>query len=187
MYNFDVKRLYSDVIYIIESLDGLVSKSTLNRRKYIHFLDTIKECYEDKNKIKCAKNAEILKQLVNCQKCKCFNCNKECITDGCNRCEPDAGGHVALCDNDIITVYHFKHKSFKLKSNKLKNIETYQVLAIIQDIKYNEYFIVLNSNKKKYIAYYYPEVSGDTFGEIKSIDDFNFAIKAFEDSEVESV
>lgn len=61
MYNFDVKKLYFDVIYIIELLDGFVSKSMLNRRKYIYFLDIIKECYEDKNKIKCVKNLEILK------------------------------------------------------------------------------------------------------------------------------
>lgn len=185
MYNFDVKKLYADVVYIIESLDGIVSKSTLNRRKYIHFLDAIKECYDDKSKIKSAKNTEILKQLANCQKCKCFKCDKECITDGCNRCEP--GGFVAMCDNDTVTVYHFKNKSFELKSNKLSNIETYVVLAIIQDVKYNEYFIVLHSKEKKYIAYYYPEIGGDTFGEIKSIDDLDFAIKAFEDSEVESI
>lgn len=184
MYNFDVKLLYADLVYVIDSLDGIVSKNTLNRRKYIHYLYTVKECFDNKDKIKSKKNLEILTQLVNCQKCKCFRCDKECITDGCNRCEP--GGLVFQCDNDISTVYHFKDKTFTLKSNKLKRTDTYQVLAIIQDVKYNEYFIVLSSNEKKYIAYYYPEVGGDAFSEIKDIEDFNFAIKTFEESEVSS-
>lgn len=183
MHNLDVKKLYADIVYVMESLNGLISEKTLKKRKYIHYLNTVKECCDDKNKINFEENAEILRQLNNCQNCKCFNCDKECITDGCNRCEPD--GLVVQCDNNESTVYHFKNKTYKLKSNKLKSIETYRVLAIIQDIKYNEYFIILGLGKKKYVAYYYPEVGGDSFSEIKDIEDFNFAIKVFEDSEVE--
>lgn len=180
--NFDIKRLYSDIVFAMESLDGFVSEDTLNRRKYIHYLNIVKECAEDRDKMKSKENAEILKQLINCKPCKCFTCNKSCNTDGCNRCE--IGGIVAQCDNNISAVYHFTNKIFKLKSNKLKNTENYQVLAIIQDIKYKEYFVVLRLGEKKYVSYYYPEVGGDNFGEIKDIEDFNFAIKVFEDSEV---
>ena len=182
MDNFDVKKLYSDIVFAMESLDGLVSEDSLDRRKYIHYLNIVKECCENKDKIKSKENTEVLREIANCKKCKCFNCNKECITDGCNRCEP--GGMVAQCDNDISTVYNFTLKTFRLKSNKLRSTASYEVLAIIQDIKYQEFFVVLRLGQKKYLAYYYPEVGGDTFSEIKDIEDFNFAIKAFEDSEV---
>lgn len=184
MDNFDVKRLYSDIVFAIESLDGLVNEETLNRRKYVHYRNIVKECSDDRDKIKSKENTEILKQLTNCPKCKCFKCNKDCNGDGCNRCEP--GGIVTQCDNDVSIVYHFTNKTYKLKSNKLRSTANYQVLAILQDIKYKEYFAVLRLGEKKYVAYYYPEVGGDTFSEIKDIEDFNFAIKVFEDSEVSS-
>ena len=180
--NLNVKKLYSDIIFAMESLDGYVSDETLDRRKYIHYLSIVKECCEDDNKIKSKEDTEILRQLVNCQKCKCFKCDKECIADGCNRCESD--GMVSQCDNNISTVYCFSNKTFKLKSNKLRSTKEYKVLAIIEDLEYKEFFVVLLFDKKKYVAYYYPEVGGDTFSEIKDIEDFNFAIKVFEDSEV---
>ncbi|PRR82619.1 hypothetical protein [Clostridium vincentii] len=182
MNDFNTKKLYSDIIFAMESLNGFVSKETLNRRKYIRYLNIVKECSENKDKINFKNNKEILAQLSNCQKCKCFNCDKECSAEGCNRCEP--GGMVSQCDNKIATVYHFSDKTFQLKSNKLRSSATYKVLAIIEDIEYKEFFVVLSLGKKKYISYYYSEIGGDTFSEIKDIEDFNFAIKVFENSEV---
>lgn len=182
MDNLSVKKLYSDIVFALESLNGFVSDDTLDRRKYIHYLSIVKECSEDSNKMKSKENMEILGQLANCQKCKCFKCDEECNSDGCNRCEP--GGMVTYCENNISTVYYFSNKTFKLKSNKLRNTKEYKVLAIIEDIEYKEFFVMLLLDKKKYVAYYYPEVGGDTFSEIKDIEDFNFAIKVFEDSEV---
>ncbi len=182
MGSLNLKKLYSDIVFEMESLNGFVSEDTLSRRKYIHYLNIVRECSDDKDKIKSEENIEILRQLANCQKCKCFKCNKECNADGCNRCEP--GGMVVQCDNTISTVYDFTRKTFKLKSNKLKSTANYQVLAIIEDIEYKEFFVVLRLGNKKYLAYYYPEVGGDTFSEIKDIEDFNFAIKVFENSEV---
>ena len=182
MDSYNTEKLYSDIVFTIESLNGFVTQDTLNRRKYIHYLDVVKECCEHKDKIKSKENTGILTELANCQRCRCFTCNEECNADGCNRCEP--GGMVIQCTNNISTVYHFSNKTFNLRSNKLRSTANYKVLAIIEDIKYKEFFLVLLLDEKKYLAYYYPEVGGDTFSEIKDIEDFNFAIKVFEDSEV---
>jgi len=182
MENYDVIKLYSDIVFELESLKCFVKADTLDRRKYIHFLNIVQECAQDPGKIKFQRNADILRELINCQKCKCFKCTEECIAGGCNRCEP--GGLIVKCDNEISTVYNFSNKIFSLISNKLRSIANYKVLAIIEDIKYKQFFIVLLLDEKKYVAYYYPEVGGDTFSEIKAVEDFNFAIEIFEDSEV---
>ena len=182
MDNSAIKKFYADIVFARESFEGFVSEDSLNRRKYIHYLSIVEECSNHLAKIKSKENIEVFNELANCQKCKCFKCNEECTSDGCNRCEP--GGMVVQCDNSISTVYYFTNKTFTLKSNKLKSTSTYKVLAVIQDIKYKEFFVVLLLDEKKYVAYYYPEVGGDSFSEIKDIEDFNFAIKTFEDSEV---
>ena len=69
MDNLNVKKLYS---YIIFAIDGFASEDTLDRRKYIHYMNIVKECSEDCSKLKLKDNVEILKEIAKCQKCKCF-------------------------------------------------------------------------------------------------------------------
>ena len=71
-----VKKLYADKVFAMDPLDGFVSMDTLNRRKYIQYVNIVKECSENRNKLNLKQNEEMFRELANCQQCQCFNCQK---------------------------------------------------------------------------------------------------------------
>ena len=102
--------------------------------------------------------------------------------EGCNRCEPGCGSSIQECDNKTVSVYGIKNKTIPLTENSTGKTKVYPVLSIILDQEYKQLYIVLDNNPDKLILYYYPNPSGDTYGEITDMEDMNFAIKAFEES-----
>lgn len=203
----DYGKLYADVIFALEKLDGFVTKEELLKRKFYENLPTL-EAYiklvkdaeiEQNSKGKLAKlfasnsqekiledfkqeNYEKLERTRNCVNCECINCLSECVMEGCNRCW--LGGKVASCDKKTTCVYTFKNKKIELNNDKTGETDMYNVLSIVQDKEYNQLFIIIELSGEKYVLYYYPGISEDTYGEISDVEDFNFALGAFEKVQV---
>lgn len=196
-------KLYADVIFALEEIEEFVPKEQLRARKFVEYLPVLKEYLElikntdrdnkgksmlgklfnggnDLDKIKEYKeaNLEKLQQIKSCTSCKCLNCASECIMEGCNRCEKS--GRVAKCDKKTSCVYTFSDKHLELSNDKTGEIATYKVLSIVQDREYNQLFIIIENSEEKFVLYFYPGISEDTYGEISDVEDFNFAIGAFE-------
>lgn len=202
----DAGKLYSDIVFALEEIEDYVPKEQLNERTYVKNLKTLEEYV---NMIKEAKidnhskgtfekifssnndvkeklqqfkneNFEKFNKLRNCVKCKCFKCTNECIMEGCNRC--DNSGTIASCDKKLTCVYVFKNKHLELTNDKTGRTDMYNVLSIVQDKECDKLFIIIEGHGEKFVLYYYPGISEDTYGEITDVEDFNYAIEAFENA-----
>lgn len=200
----DYGKLYSDVIFALEEIEEFVPKEQLAERKFIEYLpvlktylDMLKNTEVDNNSRGTfgklfhshssaeetiegfkAQNFDKLNQIRSCISCKCLTCPSECIMEGCNRC--DKSGRVAKCDKKTTAVYTFTNKKLELNNNKTGENDIYNVLAIVQDKGYNQLFIIIELRGEKFVLYYYPGISEDTYGEISDVEDFNFALNAYE-------
>ena len=200
----DNGKLYSDVIFALEEIEEFVPKEQLSDRKFVEYLPVLKtyldmlQTAEVDNNSKGTfgkffrsnssegavlenfktQNLHKLNQIRSCVKCKCLTCPSECIMEGCNRC--DKSGKVAKCDKKTTAVYTFTDKKLELNNNKTGENDTYNVLAIVQDKGYNQFFIIIELRGEKFVLYYHPGISEDTYEEITDVEDFNFALKAYE-------
>jgi len=199
----DYGKLYADVILSLEEIEDFVPSEQLRERKFVEYLPTLKT-YIDilKNtqidnhskgtfakifgnsdsqdsvirKFK-AENVEKFEQVRSCVNCKCLTCSNECIMEGCNRCEKS--GRVAKCDKKTTCVYTFTAKELSLTNDKTGEDNIYNVLSIVQDKEYNQLFIIIELNREKFVMYFYPGISEDTYGEISDVEDFNFALNSY--------
>ena len=204
----DSGKLYADVIFPLEEIEEFVPKDQLLERRFVEYLPALKTYVEmvknaqidnrgksvfgkifggnnsEQDKIVKLKqdNEEKFEQLRSCISCKCITCPSECMMEGCNRCEKS--GKVAKCDKKTTCVYTFTAKSLQLTNNKTGELALYDVLAIVQDKEFNQLFIIIELYNEKFVLYFYPGVSEDTYGEITDVEDFNFALKAYEQVEV---
>ncbi|MBC8059410.1 MAG: DUF1292 domain-containing protein [Clostridiaceae bacterium] len=204
----DYGKLYADVIFALEEIEEFVPSEQLRERKFVEYLPTLK-AYMDilKNteidnhtkgvfakvfgnsdsqaavieKFK-SENVEKFDQIRSCVNCKCLTCSNECIMEGCNRCEKS--GRVAKCDKKTTCIYTFTNKELQLTNNKTGEDSLYNVLSIVQDKEYNQLFIIIELNREKFVLYFYPGISEDTYGEISDVEDFNFAFSAYEQAEL---
>ena len=200
----DSGKLYSDVIFALEEIEAFVPRERLNQRKFVEYLPVLKTYSDmlkkaavdnnnkgtfgklfhshssDKSILEDFKNKNLDKidQIKCCVTCKCLTCPSECIMEGCNRC--DKSGRVAKCDKKTTTVYTFANKCLQLNNVKTGEDDLYKVLSIIQDKEYNQLFIIIELRGEKFVLYYYPGISEDTYGEITDTEDFNFALSAYE-------
>jgi len=200
----DSGKLYSDVIFALEEIEAFVPRERLNQRKFVEYLpvlktysDMLKKAEVDNNNKGTFrklfhshssdesiledfknKNLDKIDQIKCCVTCKCLTCPSECIMEGCNRC--DKSGLVAKCDKKTVAVYTFTTKKLDLNNDKTNESDTYDVLAIVQDKSYNQLFIIIELRGEKFVLYYYPGISEDTYGEISDVEDFNFALNAYE-------
>lgn len=200
-----LEALYADTVFTIEGLDGFVEKSTLERRTFIRgvrplreIMDLSKRLEEDTSggfldKLRgagketehklisgMAEGSSMFKQMEACRECVCFKCPRDCDMAGCDRCQPGCGSHIVNCDNKTVSVYRFGHKVIPLTENSTGVTRDYPVLALVLDKKYNQLFLVLEDGAEKLVLYYYPNPSGDTYGEITDMEDLDFAIRSFE-------
>lgn len=203
----EYKKIYTDIIFALDEIKPFVDDKTLNKRKYIKIIADLKkyikmlEDHQRKEKKRTfinkifssnenslyqieqfkAENTKKFNQLKDCSKCKCFNCTLDCKMESCNRCEPS--GKVKSCDNKTNSVYVFKDKKIYLANDRTGETNLWSVLGIIQDLEYNQYYIIVELKDEKMVLYYYPGISEDEFGEISDIEDFNFAIECFENAQ----
>lgn len=200
------KECYKDAVFAVDDAQDFIPKEILNQRKYVKYIDSIKSYIDlgeaalseenkrgfiskiigtstsmdlvDKFEIDNA-IGEKLEQIKICSKCACFKCARDCRMESCNRCETGCGCHISSCDNTT-SVYLIRNKKLELHNDKTDKLEIFNVLGIVQDLQYTTFYIVLELNGEKVILYYYPGISEDTYGEIKDVEDFNFAYKAFD-------
>jgi hypothetical protein len=204
----DSGKLYADVIFALEEIGEFVPKEQLQERKFVEYLPVLKRYIDmlkdaeidnhDKgvfgklfswNNSQSAviekfklENVEKFDQIRSCVNCKCLTCPSECIMEGCNRCEK--GGRVAKCDRKTTCIYTFTGKKLHLTNNKTGEPNVYNVLSIVQDKEYDQLFIIIELNGEKFILYFHPGVSEDTYEEISDVEDFNFALNSYEQIEV---
>jgi len=200
-----LKKVYADIMFALDEIEPFLAKEELNRRRYYLLLSTLKsyldlyqkDAVEDSNRGFFGKlvnkdsiydeqlrefrrtNADKLSKLNLCSRCQCLKCLKICAMEGCNRCDPKA--YLIDCDNATKSVYFVEGKSLPLTDDRGVDA-IYTVLAYIVDKEYNQFYIVTEVNGEKKIFYLYPSTNGDTYGNITDADDFNFAVRAFEEA-----
>lgn len=196
------KELYSTLIFGIDDIDDFLEKSDLDRRKCIKLLPVLNEYKgllqkaleetKDETQVPASlhqfrtEHFEELEKLKDCAKCKCLNCARDCNMAGCERCDPSFRCKITSCDNKTAAVYDFDDKWIDLINNDTGVNERLKVLAVIQDLEFDQLYIILKRENDKLIMYYYPSIDEDTYGEITDSDDMDFAVKAFENQYVNS-
>jgi len=205
---FDSGKLYADVIFPLEEIEEFIPREQLLERKFVEYLPALKTYVDmlkaaevdnrskgvfgkifggDKSKQESIErfkenNYEKFEQLRGCVSCKCITCPTECMMEGCNRCEKS--GKVSKCDKKTTCVYTFTERTIDLTNDKTGEPAEYNVLSIVQDKEYNQLFIIIELDTEKYVLYFNPGVSEDIYGEITDVEDFNFALKAYEQVEL---
>lgn len=200
-------KVYVDINYAVDNISPFLDKNTLENRKYVHKLKTLKEYMDllqqtetdekrdgflgflndssriDKlNNFKYA-NRENLNQLEKCKSCVCLNCTADCKFDGCMGCRQ--GSHIEKCDHKKINVTLHDNFSLELNNDNTGRVDQYKVLATMQNPELDRKYIMIRNlrTNEKFILYYYPGISEDTYGEITDSEEFDFVVSTFEGTE----
>ncbi|URZ18198.1 DUF1292 domain-containing protein [Clostridium felsineum] len=202
------EKIFSDISFTINDISDFLDKPTLNNRKYVTRISVLSKYIElldsanleskksgflgnllGNNKyidlVQSYKNDHIsdFTQLESCSKCACLNCTSECKFDSCNGCS--SGKTVAYCDHKRTNVVLWKNKVLNLTNNATGSDDRYSVLALVQDALEDKRYILIENlmNSERFILYYTPGISEDSYGEITDEKDFNFAASAYENLE----
>lgn len=199
--------IYVDVNYAIDSITPFLDKKNLEDRKFVTRLPVLKRYMEliqstenesskggflklfsnDKYKDLLERykrdNKEELEQLERCRDCACLNCTAVCKFDGCLGCRK--GAHVVKCDHEKINVIFHKSFTLYLTDERTGRDERYMVLATLQNPECDIRYIIIEgiNSKEKFVLYYYPGISEDTYGEIKNEVEFDYVVSTFESVE----
>jgi len=181
------KELYAKIVFGNDDVQDLLDKEEFKNRRCVRFIPILKEYVDllaanDIFKISVFKQThnEDLTKIKDCVDCTCLHCTRDCAMSGCKGCDINHKCKVASCDNKVSAVWTFADKTIELQNNKTGRNERLKVLATIQDLEYKQLYIVLDQNGERVVLYYYPSISGDTYGEITDTDDLEFAAKALE-------
>lgn len=198
-------KVYVDVNYAIDNIKPFIEAETLKQRKYYvklpaldKYIKLLEEA-ESQNKNKGvfgffkkdsslelikdykAKNSESLLQLENCSKCACLNCTLTCKFNSCLGCRKNS--FITQCDHEKLNITLHHNYILDLTNNKNGLSERYKVLATLQDSVENKQYIIiqnLRNSDEKFILYYYPGISEDTYGEITDGEEFDYIAAAYE-------
>lgn len=198
-------KVYVDINYAIDNIKPFIDNETLKQRKYYIKLPVLDkylkliEASEEQNKNKGvfgflkkddsldlvknykSQNSEALMQLENCSKCACLNCNLTCNFNSCLGCRKNS--FIAQCDHEKLNITHHNSYYLNLTNNKTGLSERYSVLATLQDCVEDKQYIIIQNMKnadEKFILYYYPGLSEDTYGEITDAEEFDYIAAAYE-------
>lgn len=197
-------KIFVDINYAIDNVSPFLDKEILNKRKYSTKITILKkyieliESTESEinhgsffNKFRGDKyisllesykhaNLEFLNQLEKCSKCQCLNCTASCKFDSCLACKE--GSNIVSCDREKINITVHDNFTLDLINNKTGRNDKYKAIAVLQDIKLDKKYIIIQNilTKEKFILYYYPGISEDTYGEITDADEFDFIVSTFQ-------
>ncbi|MBC2581339.1 DUF1292 domain-containing protein [Clostridium sp. DJ247] len=197
-------KIYVDLTYAIDNVSPFISDKDLNSRKYVTKLPLLKKYIElieaaeselnkkssfsklfdqDKyidllNSYK-TDNEETLTQLENCSKCVYKN-SMESKFDGCLACKPKS--RIVYCDNKKINVRTYDNWSLDLTNDRTGELDKYKALATLQDIELDQKYIIIENyrTKEKFILYYYPGISEDSYGEISNPEEFDYIVSIYQ-------
>ncbi|NFN16787.1 DUF1292 domain-containing protein [Clostridium botulinum] len=201
-------KIYTDIAYSISENAPFLSEEKLKNRKYYVKSSVLKDYIKllDSTELDCkksglfklfksnsaldkvinfkAENRQSLKELENCSKCACLNCTFDCKFKSCTSCR--FGSYIKSCDKEKINVR--KHDNFiiDLTNNYTGNSSKYKVLATLENCITDKQYIILeniSSSNDKLVLYYYPEIRGDSYGEITNVDEFDFVVETYQNSD----
>lgn len=197
-------KIFVDISYAIDNVSPFLDKKILARRKYTAKIPTLKKYIEliesaeselDTKKffkklkgdkyislLESYKNdhLESLSQLEKCANCECLSCTADCKFDSCLGCK--IGSKIAYCDREKINVTKHNNFSINLVNDRTGENNRYTVLSTLQDIKLDKKYIIVENllSKEKFILYYYPGISEDSYGEISNAEEFDFIVSTFQ-------
>lgn len=197
-------KIFVDISYAIDNISPFLDKNILSRRKYTvkllslkKYIDLIESAeseikhssFFDKFKndkyiyiLKTYKedNSESIQQLEKCSTCECLNCTADCKFDSCLACKTDS--NIIYCDRKKINVTKYSNFNLTLTNNKTNKDNKYTTLATLQNVENNTKYIITQDivTKEKFILYYYPGISEDTYGEITDPNEFDFIVSTFQ-------
>lgn len=202
-------KVFVDVSYAVDNVAPFLDKKELMNRKYYTKLPALKkyidllEAAEQGNKkgffdklfnsnnstalLESYKNdnSEVFRQLEKCSKCSCLNCTSECSFDHCLGCRKDSC--IANCDHKKINVTVHNNYFIELTNDRTGVSDRYKVQATLQDCELDQKYIVIQSvsdKDDKFILYYYPGISEDTYGEITDPEEFDFVVSTYESTTI---
>lgn len=195
-------KLYSDIIEAIDNTKDFIGEDAVRNRKffskqsiiksYIELIDEVNknadkkdildifrsdEKYKEELKDYKLKYIDSFSQCESCRKCKCFTCVAECKFNGCLSCKEHSS--LIECDHKEYNVRAFDDFIIDLKNDKTGVINKYKVLCVVQNyIREQQYIAIENvyDKNEKYILYYYPGISEDTYGEISDAEEFDWIV-----------
>ena len=200
------RKLYATIMFALDEASPMMSKEEMNRRLCSLYLPKLKEYIEllkedtadHKNMGFFAKVAnkeseydvklrkfkeshgEKLTKLELCSNCKCLKCTLTCNMVGCHNCSPEAS--VVSCDNKESTVYFFENKFITLCDDDSGCDAQFKVLAHIYDKVANLFYIAMEVNGDKRLNYLRHSPQGDTYGVIEDSEDYDFAVKVYQEA-----
>lgn len=201
-------KAFVDINYAIDNISPFVEKEELSRRKYViklpildKYIDMLEAAETSSPKKKGlfsmfkgdnstsdlesykAKNIESLNQLVTCSTCKCLNCVAECKFKACIDCRRNS--QTRYCDHERFCVTFHDNFTLDLTNNDTGRRNKYKALATIKDSTLDKRYILIENivdKDDKFILYYYPTLSGDEFGEIEDVNEFDTIAGVYEQS-----
>ena len=200
-------KIFVDINYAISSVSPFLDKDDLNIRKYAakisilkKYIDLIEEAEREfkntnfLNKLKSTKyispikdykndNYESLLQLEKCSTCECLNCTAPCNFDSCLGCK--SASKIVHCDRKRINASKYDAFFVNLINSTTGKNDRYVVLSTLQDVQLNKRYIIIENIalKEKFILYYYPGISEDSYGEISNSQEFDFIVSTFQSIE----
>lgn len=200
-------KVYVDINFAIDNISPFLDKKNLDSRKYVHKLPVLKQYMdllqqtetdekkegilgflndnsqiEKLNNFK-STNREVINQLQKCTGCSCLNCTSDCKFDSCLGCRE--GSHIAKCDHKKMNVTFHDNFTLDLNNDNTGRADNYKVLATLQDEELEKkYIMILNQRtNEKFVLYYYPGISEDTYGEITDSVEFDNIVSTYESAE----
>lgn len=199
-------KIYVDLTYSIDNIGPFLDKDQLNQRKYVNKLSVLKKyidllesaeregnkkgsflgLFKDDNTIDLLNsykrdNAEVFNQLEHCSKCEYKNCaHNHDKFDGCLGCR--ANSRIAYCDHDKINITLHDNWNLRLNNDNTGQIDNFKVLATLQDVEREQKYIILHNQRtdEKFVLYYMPGISEDSYGEISDAEEFDFVVSTYQ-------
>lgn len=201
-------KYYTDIAFAISEISPFLEEGDLRKRRYyskfavmkdyIKLLDDVEldskkksffNAFKSDDRIEKlraykSKNAPVFKQFENCSKCACLNCVSECKFKSCSGCRQNS--FIKTCDKNKINVTYHEHFRVDLRNNDSGITNTYRVLATLDDCDLDNLYIILENVRDsgdKLVLYYFPGLREDSYGEITDVEEFDFVVENYQQSD----
>lgn len=197
-------KLYVDITYAIDNISPFLEESNLKLRKYVinmpllkKYVELINSAEQEINKsgflnlfnnnkyidlLQSYKNdhKDNFEQLKKCSSCACLNCSSTCKFDNCIGCKKSS--KIASCDHKKINLTLHDNFVLNLTNNNTGESDRYLVLSTLQNVELNQKYIIIENikTKEKFILYYYPGISEDSYGEITNPEEFDYIASVYQ-------
>lgn len=200
-------KVYVDLAYALDNISPFLEGNELNKRKYVtklpvlkKYIDLIESAEREVHKkggflsffnddkyidlLNSYKNdnTAALNQLEHCSRCEHRNCTED-IFDGCLGCRENS--RIAYCDHEKINVTFHDNWILTLNNDRTGEIDRHKVLATLQDVQKNQKYIIIHNLRtdEKFVLYYNPGISEDSYGEISNPEEFDFIVSTYQSVE----